>query len=230
MSCVLSEQKDRGIAHQQVSVAPHFLLGICKRRSIMQRILTGMVLGCLSFWAVSMSPSFLRGEEPPRKVDVDVDRGGVQVDVGGKHVVVGDRTAKNRTADSGSIVRGKDLMGLNVYGDNDEKLGDIQDLVIDSKQGKIRYAVLSFGGFLGMGDKYFAVPWSDIQFISKGVTTSGTLKEDHCYLAIRKEDLKSAPGFDKNNWPNFADANWSNNVDKYYNEHRHARKPSDMRR
>jgi sporulation protein YlmC with PRC-barrel domain len=125
-----------------------------------------------------------------------------------------------------NVVRGKDLMGLNVYDDNEDKLGDIKDLVIDPAQGKIRYAVVTFGGFLGMGDKYFAVPWSDIQFVSKGTTSTGTIKEDYCVLAINKDELKNAPGFDKNNWPNFADRNWSSNVDKYYNEHRHTRRPT----
>jgi sporulation protein YlmC with PRC-barrel domain len=196
---------------------------LARRSIIMKRFLTGTIWGCLALVAFSLSPSCLRGDEPRRKVDVDVDRGGVQVDVGDRQVTVGDKMSSNRTT---NVVRIKDLLNLKVYGGNDEKLGDIEDIVIDPAQGKIRYAVLSFGGFLGMGDKLFAVPWSDIQFVSKGVTKGGTQKEDHCYLAIHKEDLKNAPGFDKNNWPNFADNNWSVNIDKYYNEHRHTRKPS----
>jgi sporulation protein YlmC with PRC-barrel domain len=161
----------------------------------------------------------LRGDEPKRNLEVDV--GGVHVNV--------DKTTTGKTMDT-NVVRGKDLMGLNVYGEKDERLGDIQDLVIDPARGKIRYAVVAFGGFLGMGDKYFAVPWSDIQFVSKGTTNSGTIKEDHCILAINKDELKNAPGFDKNNWPNFADQNWSSSVDKYYNEHRHTRRPTGTMR
>jgi sporulation protein YlmC with PRC-barrel domain len=190
------------------------------KENVMQRFLRGTFLSIVGLAVVSALSLSLRADEP-RRVGVDVDRDGVQVDVKGKTVV--------GTTDT-NIVRGKDLMGLNVYGENDEKLGDIQDLVIDPTQGKIRYAVLSFGGFLGMGDKYFAVPWSDLTFISKGTTRSGTLKEDHCVLAINKEELKAAPGFDKNNWPNFADRNWNTNVDKYYNEHRHTRKPTGTMR
>lgn len=195
----------------------------------MRQFLTGTLLGGLALFAFSLSPSLLRGDEPRRDVDVDVGHGGVHVGAGDKQVNVGDKTSSNRTATS-NVARVRDLLNLKVYGDNDEKLGDIEDIVIDPAQGKIRYAVLSFGGFLGMGDKLFAVPWSDIQFVSKGATRSGTEKEDHCYLAIHKEDLKNAPGFDKNNWPNFADTNWSTNIDKYYNEHRHTRKPTGTMR
>jgi sporulation protein YlmC with PRC-barrel domain len=178
-----------------------------------------LFLGCMALCAFSMASS-LRGDEPRRSVDVDV---------GPVHVNVDKAKASSDHMTATGVVRGKDLMGLNVYGDKDEKLGDIQDLVIDPVQGKIRYAVVTFGGFLGMGDKYFAVPWSDIQFVSKGTTSSGTIKEDHCILAISKDELKNAPGFDKNNWPNFADRNWNVNVDKYYNEHRHTRRPSTVR-
>jgi sporulation protein YlmC with PRC-barrel domain len=182
----------------------------------MKRLLVGSLLGCAALFVFSLSAP-LRGDDPNRKVDVDVGR--VHVDVNKNNTNSSDMGGKN-------VVRGKDLMGLNVYGENDEKLGDIKDLVIDPKEGKIRYAVLTFGGFLGMGDKFFAVPWSDIQFISKGTTSTGTVKEDYCTLSISKDELKNAPGFDKNNWPNFADQNWSSNVDKYYNEHRHTRRPT----
>jgi sporulation protein YlmC with PRC-barrel domain len=187
----------------------------------MRRFLRGAFASCLGVVLIA-AIALLRADEPARKIGVDVDRNGVQVDVTPKKTMIG-------TTDT-NIVRGKDLLGLKVYGENNDKLGDIQDLVIDPTQGKIRYAVLSFGGFLGMGDKYFAVPWSDLTFVSKGLTRIGTKKEDYCVLAIHKDELKAAPGFDKNNWPNFADRNWSNNVDKYYNEHRHTRKPTGTMR
>jgi len=189
----------------------------------MKRFLVGAFLSCVALSAFAILPSLTNGDEPRKKVNVDVNRGGVEVDVNTDRTMERTKTTTVRTTDT-KIVRGKDLMGLDIYGEKDEKLGDIEDLVIDPKSGTIRYAVLSFGGFLGMGDKFFAVPWTDIQFVSKGMTTSGTRKEDHGVLAITKEELKSAPGFDKNNWPNFADRNWNINIDKYYNEHRQTRK------
>ena len=114
------------------------------------------------------------------------------------------------------IVRASDLTGLKVYNDKNENLGKVEDLVIDPTAGTIRYAVLSFGGFLGMGDKYFAIPWKGFSFVSKGQTSSGTEKESYCVLNVPKDFLKDAPGFDKNNWPNFADANWRQKIEQFY--------------
>jgi sporulation protein YlmC with PRC-barrel domain len=154
-----------------------------------------------------------------RAADVEVNKDGVHVDAGTTSVDVG---VKGMAA-SDRIVRLKDLTGLSVYNDNDESLGKIEDLVIDPAAGTIRYAVLSFGGILGIGDKYFAVPWRSLSFIPKGQTTAGTLKEDHCVLDVSKEALKSAPGFDKQNWPNLADRNWRASIDQYYGTQRSAR-------
>ena len=93
-----------------------------------------------------------------------------------------------------------------VNGQN-EDLGKIEDLVLDAGAGRIAYAVLSFGGFLGMGDKYFAIPWNAFQF---------NLKENRAVLNVDKKLLENAPGFDKANWPNFADSTWGNNIYKHY--------------
>ena len=73
-----------------------------------------------------------------------------------------------------------------------EDLGKIEELMIDLQSGKIAYAVLSFGGFLGMGDKMFAIPWQAL-----------TLRpQEHAFLLdISKETLERAEGFEKENWP-----------------------------
>lgn len=142
---------------------------------------------------------------------VDVDRGGVHVDVGA-----------NARTDT-PAVRVKDMIGLRVYNRGDENLGKIEDLVMDASSGRVRYAVLSFGGFLGMGDKLFAVPWADLSLVPKGMTSAGTAKEDYYVLDVSKEALKNAPGFDKNQWPDFADRNWSANIDKFYTGQRATR-------
>jgi sporulation protein YlmC with PRC-barrel domain len=146
---------------------------------------------------------------------------GTQVDVNrkGVHVGVGAVDLRN---DNAGIIRSKDLVGLNIYNAANESLGKIEELVIDPRMGKIRYAVLSFGGFLGMGDKYFAVPWNRLSFVPKGATSAGTQKEAYCVLDVSKDTLKNAPGFDKDHWPNFADVNWSTPVDRFYREQREA--------
>jgi sporulation protein YlmC with PRC-barrel domain len=99
------------------------------------------------------------------------------------------------------------LTGDKVVNVQNEDLGKIEHLMIDLGTGRIAYAVLSFGGFLGMGDKLFAIPWSAL--------TVDTL-EKRFILQVDKELLKRAPGFDKEQWPNMADRAWGTQVFKYY--------------
>lgn len=121
-----------------------------------------------------------------------------------------------------TVSRASDLLSLPVYGAADEKLGKVEELVIDPASGKIRYAVLSFGGILGMGDKYFAVPWGDVQVFYKGATSAGTQKNVYCTVDVSKEALKNAPGFDKNQWPNFADQRFAKDIETFYGSNRTA--------
>jgi sporulation protein YlmC with PRC-barrel domain len=99
------------------------------------------------------------------------------------------------------------LTGDKVVNLQNEDLGKIEHLMIDLATGRIAYAVLSFGGFLGMGDKLFAIPWSAL--------TVDTV-EKRFILKVDKELLKLAPGFDKERWPNMADRAWGTQVFKYY--------------
>jgi len=94
--------------------------------------------------------------------------------------------------DKSGVLRASELIGMTVLGNDGKKLGDIKDLVIDPEEGGIQYAVLDFGGFAGIGDKYFAVPWEALQLDQMNNKLS---------LDVHKKDLKNAPGFDKKNWP-----------------------------
>lgn len=108
---------------------------------------------------------------------------------------------------------GPDLMGCNtligndVYNHKSEDIGDIKEIMLDVRTGKVRYAVLSFGGFLGMGKKLFAVPWTAL--------TLDTMNK-RFVLNVEKEKLSSAPGFDKDKWPDMADQSWSEEIHAYY--------------
>jgi sporulation protein YlmC with PRC-barrel domain len=97
--------------------------------------------------------------------------------------------------DKSGVLKASDLIGMNVQGTDGKKLGSIKDLVIDPEEGGIEYAVLEFGGFAGIGDKYFAVPWEALQLDETNKKLS---------LDVHKKDLKNAPGFDKNNWPDLS--------------------------
>ncbi len=99
------------------------------------------------------------------------------------------------------------LIGNNVKSTSDESLGDVKDIMMNPHTGEASYAVLSFGGFLGLGDKYFAVPFEALTLD----------REDQSYrLNVDKDRLKDAPGFDKNNWPDFADPSFKRSISDYY--------------
>ncbi len=100
------------------------------------------------------------------------------------------------------------LIGNSVVNDSGESLGKIEAIMLDVASGRIAYAVLSFGGFLGMGDKLFAIPWPAL-----------TLDTDQkCFvLSVPKERLEKAPGFDKDHWPSMADTTWATEIHSYYN-------------
>lgn len=105
------------------------------------------------------------------------------------------------------IMAADTLEGDSVVNGAGEKLGTLDHIMLDVGRGRVAYAVLSSGGFLGVGDKLFAVPWSAL-----------TLDADReCFvLDVAKEQLSNAPGFDKDHWPSMADARWAEEVHRYY--------------
>ena len=106
------------------------------------------------------------------------------------------------------VVSASKIIGEAVENLQKEKLGKIHELVIDAKEGRVAYAVLSFGGFMGMGNKLFAMPWKAFEF-------SNT--ENKLILNVDKKKLETAPGFDKDaKWPDFADRTWGTGIYKYY--------------
>ena len=99
------------------------------------------------------------------------------------------------------------LIGGDVYNKKGEDLGDIKEIMLDMRTGRVAYAVLSFGTFLGMGGKLFAVPWAALMLDTENKRFS---------LDVDKDRLASAPGFDKDKWPNMADATWAKGIHAYY--------------
>ena len=107
------------------------------------------------------------------------------------------------------ILSSSTLTGTNVVNPAGESLGDIKDLMIDIPNGRVSYAVLDFGGFLGIGDKLFAVPLEAF--------TPNT-KDETLVLDVPKERLKTAPGFDKTDWPTTADDTYLSSVYEFYGQ------------
>jgi sporulation protein YlmC with PRC-barrel domain len=105
------------------------------------------------------------------------------------------------------VLSASTLAGDSVKNAAGEDLGKVDELMIDIPSGRVAYAVLSFGGFLRMGNKLFAVPWDAL-----------TVDEDRkCFiLDLDKTKLENAPGFDKDNWPDMADVAWGSQIYSYY--------------
>jgi sporulation protein YlmC with PRC-barrel domain len=108
----------------------------------------------------------------------------------------------------GPALMGADtLIGDSVVNGDDDDLGDIKEIMLDMQTGQVAYAVLAFGGFLGMGEKLFAVPWQALHLDTT----------NHRFvLDVEKERLKQAPGFDKDAWPDMSDVGWATQVHTFY--------------
>jgi|SwirhisoilCB2_FD_contig_111_1125890_length_958_multi_5_in_0_out_0_1 sporulation protein YlmC with PRC-barrel domain len=123
---------------------------------------------------------------------------------------------KVKKTESDAVLRAKDIVGMNVRNAQGEKLGDVKDLMVDFEHpARIRYAALDYGGFLGIGDKLFAVPWQSMKLRHDADNNQRMFLE----LDADKDSLKNAPGFDKDHWPNFADNHWADEVHKHYRVH-----------
>lgn len=106
-----------------------------------------------------------------------------------------------------SMLSASTINGTSIKNPKGESLGDIKDLMIDLNSGRVAYAVVEFGGLLGIGSKLFAVP-------IKALRQDAANK---CFVMnADKASLETAQGFDKDHWPNFADRSWQELVHQHY--------------
>jgi sporulation protein YlmC with PRC-barrel domain len=119
---------------------------------------------------------------------------------------------------TGATVRASQLMGANLKNSNDESVGEIKDLVLDAKSGKIRYVAVTYGGFLGLGSKLFAVPFEAFRVRQN---TSATTPGDYALtLDVTKDQLSGAQGFETDHWPDFANQRFTQELDRRYKVNR----------
>jgi sporulation protein YlmC with PRC-barrel domain len=101
----------------------------------------------------------------------------------------------------------ENIIGSKVQNMQGVDLGVIKDVVIDVDTGRVLYAILDFGGFLGIGDKLFPVPWHSLAPLpSEGIF----------FMNISKEKLEKAPGFNKDNLPDMGDVHWGAAINQFY--------------
>lgn len=108
---------------------------------------------------------------------------------------------------AGRDMRASQLIGKNIRNPQNQSLGEIKDLVVDSTNGNVRYAVISYGGFLGLGDKLFAFPINQFRLAGN----------NDLVLDVPQERLRQAPGFARDKWPDWSNAETRGEVDRFYN-------------
>jgi sporulation protein YlmC with PRC-barrel domain len=108
---------------------------------------------------------------------------------------------------SGQLIGADQVQGTAVYNPGGERLGSIQDVMIDKVSGRIGYAVLSFGGFLGIGDNYYPLPWEKLSY---DVNQGGYI------IDLDRGTLEGAPSYKDEGGGSWNDRNWGRQVNDYY--------------
>ena len=111
---------------------------------------------------------------------------------------------------SGRLIAAKQVQGTDVFGSTLDKIGAIEDVMIDKASGRIAYAILSFGGFLGIGDRYFPVPWEKLTYN----TDIGGYVTD-----IGRDVLEGAPSYTDRTAAPWHDDAWGQDVYAHYGMH-----------
>lgn len=122
-----------------------------------------------------------------------------------------DATAQHDKVHTVFSYRSSTLTGMAVKNRQGEDIGKIEDMLIDIRSGKVGYAILSFGGFLGFGDKLFPIPWREL-------TVTFDEKDTYLVADLSKEFLDTAPSFDRRHWPDMT-GDWMASVDAVYPSH-----------
>jgi len=113
---------------------------------------------------------------------------------------------------TGPGIRVSKLIGMKIQNSRKENVGQIKDIVVDPASTRIQYVAVTYGGFLGLGDKLFAVPMRAIQ-VQQDLDSRDRVV---LVLDVTKEQMNGAQGFDEANWPNFADKTFSTELYRRY--------------
>ena len=108
---------------------------------------------------------------------------------------------------SGTLIAAEKVKGTDVYNRAGEKLGSVEDIMIDKVSGRAIYAVMSFGGFLGMGEKHHPLPWATLKY--------DTQKGGYV-VNLDKKQLEGAPNYDRDSEFKWT-PDYGRKVDSYYN-------------
>ena len=106
------------------------------------------------------------------------------------------------------VRRASKVIGADVMDAQGRKIGDIKDVVFDPARGQVAYAVVGFGGVMGLGTRYYAIPWN-VMHQSGGPT-------DRFVVNLTRDQMHNAPSFERNQWPDMANEAWHRDVSRFY--------------
>ncbi|MEP9380211.1 PRC-barrel domain-containing protein [Aquabacter sp. CN5-332] len=108
--------------------------------------------------------------------------------------------------ETSNLISGDKVSGTNVYNAAGEKLGSIYDVMIEKQSGKVAYAIMSFGGFLGIGNDYHPLPWSTLNY---------NVQQGGYVVNLTREQLEGAPHYAESEPPTW-DRDYETRVHDYY--------------
>lgn len=109
--------------------------------------------------------------------------------------------------ETASLISAGKVQGTNVYNTQGESLGEVYDLMIDKRSGKIAYTVMSFGGFLGMGENYHPLPWNTLKYDTR---------QGGYVVGLTRQQLEGAPTFARDETPAWGDRGYEQGIHDYY--------------
>jgi sporulation protein YlmC with PRC-barrel domain len=111
-------------------------------------------------------------------------------------------------SETSTLIAADKVSGTPVYNAAGESLGEIYDVMVDKVSGKIAYAVMSFGGFLGIGEQYHPIPWSLLKYDTR---------QGGYIVNLDKQQLEGAPVYSEDAEPRWGDRIYDEKVYNYYN-------------
>ena len=111
------------------------------------------------------------------------------------------------TDETNRLIASNKVEGTAVYNRQGERLGSVYNFMVDKRSGQVEYAVLSFGGFLGIGDSYYPIPWKSLKYD----TSQGGYVVD-----LDKNRLQGAPRYERSETPDWSDPGYSRRIDDFY--------------
>jgi len=165
-----------------------------------QNIITGISFASLLSLAPISAQTERPGERAPERGRAVAQPQGTEAQQGGQRVDAAPTSTRN-------LVRASELLGKDIKNREGKDMGDISELALDLRSGRAAYAIISFGGFLGIGDKLVAVPFQVLQPSADG---------KYMVLDVPKEKLEKAPRFDKKEWPDMDDEKWGREIHTFY--------------